>query len=178
MSKKVFIICSSPRKNGNSDSLAKEFSKGVIESGNEVKIINIRDLELNFCKGCLACHKINKCIINDDINSLLEEISNSDVLVFATPIYYYCVSGQLKTFLDRLNPLYGKDNKFKEVFLLASSEDTDIKSMDGAIKCIQGWIDCFEGVELSGIVRALGAGNIGEVSKEALLEAYEMGKSI
>ena len=178
MSKKVFIVCSSPRKNGNSDSLAKEFSKGAIESGNEVKIVNVRDLEVNFCTGCLACHKINKCVINDSVNSLLEEIKNSDVIVFATPIYYYCVSGQLKTFLDRLNPLYGKDNKFKEVFLLASSEDTDIKSMDGAIKCIQGWIDCFEGVELCGIIRALGAGKIGEVSKEALLEAYEMGKSI
>ncbi len=178
MSKKIFMVCSSPRRNGNSDSLAKEFAKGAIESGNQVKIINIRDIKLNFCIGCQTCHKTNKCVIDDSVNGMLEEIKSSDVLVFVTPIYYYCMSGQLKTFLDRLNPLYEKDNKFKEVFLLASAEDTDDKAMDGAIKGIQGWIDCYDGVELAGVVKALGAGTKFEVSKEALQEAYEMGKSV
>lgn len=178
MSKKIFIVCSSPRKNGNSDSLAKEFAKGAIESGNEVKVVSISDMKLNFCIGCMACRKLDKCIHNDSINDILDEVQSSDVLVFATPIYYYCMSGQLKTFLDRLNPLYHRKNNFKEVFLLASAEDDRDCAIDGAIKGVQGWVDCFDDVVLSGVVKALGANHVGEVSTEALTAAYEMGKSV
>lgn len=82
-------------------------------------------------------------------NELYNKISTADVLVFAAPpIYYYSMCGQLKTFLDRLNPLYASDNNFKEVYLLATAADSDETTMDGAIKEIQGWIECFEGVSL------------------------------
>lgn len=110
--KKIAIISSTPRKNGNSEILAEEFARGARESGNEVKRFDVRDIDLKFCRGCLACQKTSACVIDDGMNEICDEISGADVLVFATPVYYYSVSGQLKTFLDRLNPLFARENRF------------------------------------------------------------------
>ena len=106
-------------------------------------------------------------------------ISKMPVLVFATPVYYYAVSGQLKTFLDRLNPLYVRDNKFKEVYLLTTAADNDESAMDGAVKDLQGWIDCFNGVTLKGVIRGVGVTEKGAVNNTAFPEqAYNMGKNV
>ncbi|MGM9665282.1 MAG: flavodoxin family protein, partial [Eubacteriales bacterium] len=99
MSKKVIIISSSPRKNGNSDTLAAEFEKGAASAGNTVEKINVRELDLKFCIGCQFCQTHGTCVQKDSMNGLYEKIQNADVIVFATPVYYYAVSGQLKTFL-------------------------------------------------------------------------------
>ena len=104
MSKKLVLIYSSFRKNGNSERLAKEFERGAQESGLNVQSIFLRDLKYGFCRGCLACEKTYKCIQKDDIASVIDIVANADILAFATPVYYYSVSGQLKTFLDRMNP--------------------------------------------------------------------------
>lgn len=179
MSKNIVIISSTPRKNGNSEILAEAFEKGAKENGCNTKIIRLRELQLNFCKGCFYCQNNNKCIINDSVNNLLSDIQNADILVFATPIYYYEMTGQLKTFLDRLNPLYPRANKFKEVYLLATAADSDNSAMDGAIKGVQGWISCFEGVTLKGIIRGLNVNGVNEIKNlNAEQEAYKMGKSI
>ena len=176
MNKKIVVVSSTPRINGNSEILSKEFIKGAKESGNDVTLISIRDLNLKFCIGCLYCQSNGKCVLKDDMNNLYNSISEADVLVFATPIYYYSICGQLKTFLDRLNPLFNKDNKFKEVYLLATAADDDEHAMDGAVKEIQGWVDCFEGVKLSGVVRGIGVTKAGEIlNTKAINEVYEMG---
>lgn len=179
MNKKVLIVSSTPRKNGNSDVLAEAFARGAREAGNEVEKINVRDTDLRFCIGCLYCQTHDSCVIKDGMNELYERVQHAEVLVFATPIYYYEISGQLKTFLDRLNPLYPRENKFKDVYLLATAADEDKSAMDGAIKGLQGWISCFDGVRLAGVVYGVGADKIGEIeSTQAPTEAYEMGKSL
>ena len=176
--KKIVIVTSSPRKNGNSEVLAQNFAEGVKAAGNEVKFIAVRDIGLKFCTGCLYCQSHDKCVLDDGMNALYEDFQNADVLVFATPVYYYAVSGQLKTFLDRLNPLYIRENKFKEVYLLATSADDDKKAMDGAIKDIQGWIDCFDGVELKGVLCGVGVTEKGSINHTDFpKQAYEMGKN-
>lgn len=177
--KNVLIINSTFRKGGNSEALAKQFQKGAEEAGNTVNTVNLRNIDLKFCIGCLSCLKTGKCVHTDGVNDLLPIVKNADVLVFATPVYYYSLCGQLKTFLDRLNPLYGQDNKFKEVYLLTTAADTEKSAMDGTIKAVQGWIDCFNGVNLKGVVYGIGADAIGTVQKTAAFtEAYEMGKSV
>lgn len=179
MNKKVFIVSSTLRKNGNSDVLAEEFARGARENGNEVTKVNVRDMDLKFCIGCLSCNRTHKCVIRDGMNELYDIVQNSDVLVFATPVYYYAVCGQLKTFLDRLNPLFGRENKFKQVYLLATSAEAEKHAMDGSIKDIQGWIDCFDGVEFAGVIYGTGATAVGDIQNtNAPLQAYEMGKSI
>ncbi len=177
--KNIVIVNSTYRRGGNSEILAEQFKKGAEQSGNTVSTINLREMEPKFCIGCLSCQKTGKCVLKDGINELLPIVRNADVLVFATPVYYYSVSGQLKTFLDRLNPLYGRDIKFRQVYLLTTAADTEKCAMDGAIKSVQGWIDCFDGVELFGVVYGVGAEGIGAVrNTDAFTEAYEMGKSI
>lgn len=76
----------------------------------------------------------HRCVLNDDSQEIVSEIKESDVLVFATPVYYYEMSGQMKTLLDRCNPLYNSDYKFKEVYLMTSAAENEESAMDGALK--------------------------------------------
>ncbi len=178
--KKVLIISTSPRKNGNSEILADEFLKGCVDAGHYAEKISLYDKIINFCKGCLACQTTQTCVIKDDTSKIAEKMKNFDVLVFATPIYFYEMCGQMKTFLDRTNPLFPSDYKFTDIYLLASSADTSENSMDGAIKGLEGWIECFEKTSLKGVVKALGADAAGSVKTlpEVLQAAYNMGKNI
>ena len=94
MSKSVLIISTSPRKDGNSDTLAEEFAKGARETGNQVEKIVFYDKTIGFCKGCLACQKSLRCVIHDEADTIAQKMLTADVIVFATPIYYYemCVA--------------------------------------------------------------------------------------
>ena len=103
--KKVLVISSSLRLRSNSEALADEFIRGAAEAGNEVEKITLKDKEIHFCKGCLNCQKTQKCVIKDDTPAIVEKMHDADVIAFATPIYYYEMCGQLKTLLDRANPL-------------------------------------------------------------------------
>ena len=109
MSKKVLILSSSPRKDGNSETLAAAFAKGAREAGHQVETVYLREKQVGFCKGCLACLNLGHCVIQDDAVEIAAKMHDANVLVFATPVYYYCVSGQLKTMLDRANPLFDTD---------------------------------------------------------------------
>ena len=133
--KKIVIVSSTFRKNGNSELLAKQFEKGAQESGNSVQTIFLRDVKPQFCTGCLSCLNTGKCVLKDGVNALLPAVREADVLVFATPVYYYSMSGQLKTFLDRLNPLYGGENKFREVYL---RKTTDLPWKEPSAACRAG----------------------------------------
>lgn len=178
--KKVIVVYSSYRKGGNSELLAEEFAKGATDAGNTVERIFLRDLNINFCRGCLACQKIGKCVINDDLAKLIDVVRNADVLCFATPIYYYAISGQLKTFLDRMNPIFAIGHNFRDVYLITSANDTDPSAMDTAVSDIQGWCACFSGVSLAGVVRGNSTNNIGDIKKypNKLIEAYNLGKNL
>ena len=180
MSKKVVAILSSYRKNGNSETLANEFIKGAKEAKNDVEVIYLRDLSYGFCRGCFACLEAKHCVLNDDATKVMEKVRNADVLCFSTPIYYYAVSGQLKTFLDRMNPIYGAGHQFKDVYLLTASNDTDERAMDGAMKDVEGWVECFEGVTLKGVVKGTGTNDVGDIltHKDKLEEAYQLGKNV
>ena len=179
MSKKVLIISTSPRKNGNSEILADAFTRGAKEAGNIVEKISLYNKTVGFCKGCLACQKTHRCIIRDDVNEIIKKMFLTDVIVFATPVYFYEMCGQMKTLLDRSNPLFPSNYMFRELYLLATAADTEETAMDGVIKGLQGWIDCFEKVRLAKTIFAGGVGAIGEIKGHAALKnAYDMGRKI
>lgn len=180
MTKKVLLIGTSPRLNGNSNQILKEFEKGAKESGNETEIIYLADKTINFCKGCLACQKTLKCVINDDVKEIIEKMKTSDVIVWATPIYYYEMSGQMKTLIDRTNPLFADKYNFRDIYLIMTAADTGDYSGDGCIKGLQGWIDCFNKTTLKGIIKGFGLENPNDIQnrKEILIEAYEKGKNV
>lgn len=178
--KKVLVLSSSLRKGSNSETLAQEFAKGAAEAGNKVEVVSLRGKKIAFCTGCLACQKKGKCVIKDDANAITEKMKNAEVIVFATPIYYYEMSGQLKTMLDRANSLYSSDYKFREIYLLASAADTDKKAMNIAKRGISGWIACFGGVKFKGGICATGAENPGDVKERTTLlkKVYAMGSKV
>ncbi|MDO4345601.1 MAG: flavodoxin family protein [Eubacteriales bacterium] len=179
MSKKVLIISSSPRKKGNSETLAAAFAKGAQEAGNQVETVYLREKQYGFCKGCFACLKLGHCVLRDDAVEIAAKMHDADVLVFATPVYYYSVSGQLKTMLDRANPLYGTDYAFTKVYLLATAAEDEPETVEGTVKAVQGWVDCFERCELVDTVFAGGVNEAGEIAGHPALErAYQVGNEI
>ena len=138
MGKSVLIISTSPRKGDNSDALAKEFARGAQEAGNQVEKIELYNKTIGFCKGYLACQKSFRCVIHDDADTIAQKMLTADVIVFATPIYYYEMCGQMKTMLDWANPLYPADYAFRDIYLLAAAANTDKSAMDEAIKGLEG----------------------------------------
>ena len=179
MNKKVLIISSSPRKGGNSETLAAAFAEGAREAGHQVETVYLREKQIGFCKGCLACLKLGHCVIQDDAVEIAAKMHDADVLAFATPVYYYCVSGQLKTMLDRANPLFGTDYAFTKAYLLATAAEAEPETVEGAEKAIQGWVDCFDRCELAATVFAGGVNGIGDIARHPALDtAYQTGREI
>ena len=178
--KNILIISTSPRKGGNSEILADEFKRGALESGHNVEKICLYDKNIGFCKGCLVCQTTKNCVIEEDANAIGEKMLHADAIVFATPIYYYEMCGQMKTLLDRSNPIFPQKYAFRDIYLLAASADVDPASMDGAVKGLQGWIDCFSLTNLAGVVRGVGAAQPGDIrnSPSILQDAYQMGKNV
>ena len=179
MAKNVLIISATPRKGGNSELLAQAFADGAKDAGNEVEIIFLRDKNLLFCKGCLACQKTGRCILKDDAPEITGKMQAADVLVFATPIYYYSVSGQMKTMLDRSNPLYNSDYKFRDVYLLSTAAEDDPETPKITEQVLQGFIDCFPKARVAGTIFAGGVTNPGDIQNHpALKTAYDAGKAV
>ena len=176
--KRVTVITSSLRAKSTSKTLMNEMVKGLKEH-NEVKIIDISRMNLKYCIGCMTCQDTGKCVLNDDVKDVIEDVNSADTLIFVTPIYYYSISGQLKTFLDRMNPLYPReDRKFKEVYALFTCADDDPKATEKPTKAIEGWVECFDGVEYKGSYDGLALNDVGDIVEKDLKGAYEFGKNI
>lgn len=180
MDKKVIVISTSLRKGGNSDILADEFVRGAKDNGNNVEKINLAGKTIGFCRGCLACQRTQECVIKDDAVNIAEKVKEADIIVFATPIYYYEMSGQMKTLLDRLNPIFPSDYSFRDVYMIATAADDNPEAMNIAVEGLQGWIACFDKVKLSGVIRGVGVTDTGDVqyNKKLMSEAYKIGKAI
>lgn len=179
MNKNIFVISASPRKGGNSETLADEFIRGAKEVGNRVEKVCLYDKTIGFCKGCLACLKTHRCVTHDGADEIAQKMRDADVLVFATPIYYYEMCGQMKTMLDRANPLYGSDYRFREIYMLSAAAEDEEDAPARAENGLGGWIACFPKARLAGTVFAGGVDAMGAIKgHSALRKAYEMGKTV
>ena len=179
MKKNILILSTSPRKNGNSEMLAREFARGAEEAGHNVELLSLHDKTIGFCKGCLACQKTQRCVIHDDADAIVRKMKDAEVIAFATPIYFYEMCGQMKTLLDRANWLYSSDYRFTDIYLLTAAAEDETHVPERAKSGLTGWIDCFERARLAGSVFAGGVNGPGEISgHKALAQAYEMGKHV
>ena len=178
MSKRILVISTSPRRGGNSETLADEWIRGAREAGHDVEKLTLYDKTIGFCRGCLSCVKTRRCGIRDDAGAVVKKMGEADVIVFATPVYYYGMCGQMKTLLDRSNPLYSSDYRFRDIYLLAAAAEEESRTADGTVTGLQGWIDCFEKARLAGTVFAGGVTAPGDIQgRPALTQAYEMGRN-
>ena len=177
--KKVIVISTSLRAGSNSQVLAEQFAEGAKSAGNEVEFITLRGKEIKFCMGCLACQKIGKCVIKDDVNDIMDKVLEADVVCWATPIYYYEMSGQMKTLIDRMNAMYPKDYRFRDVYLLATATEDEEETPKRAETGLTGWIDCYPKSRLAGTLFCGGVTMPRDIEGNGKLqEAYKMGKNV
>ena len=177
--KKVIVISTSLRAGSNSQVLAEQFAEGAKSAGNEVEFITLRGKEIKFCMGCLACQKIGKCVIRDDVNDIMDKVLEADVVCWATPIYYYEMSGQMKTLIDRMNAMYPKDYRFRDVYLLATATEDEEETPKRAETGLTGWIDCYPKSRLAGTLFCGGVTMPRDIEGNGKLqEAYKMGKNV
>ena len=176
----VLVISTSLRAKSNSDILTERLIAGARDAGHQVEHISLKGKTIKFCIGCLACQKTQKCIQKDDAVEIAEKVKNADTLVFVTPIYYYEMSGQMKTLLDRMNPLYTSDYKFRRVYMLSTAAEDEESTPEKAVNGLQGWIDCFEKAEFAGTLFCGGINDPGEALEKAaeLEEAFQFGTKI
>ena len=175
--KKVLIISSSPRKKGNSDLLCDQFLQGAKEAGHRAEKIFLAKYNIGFCTGCGACNQTHRCVLKDDMEKLLNKMVSADVIVLATPIYFYSMCGQLKTFLDRCVPRYTEISD-KDFYFIVSAADTKKKNMLRTLEALRGFTeDCLDNPHEKGIIYGVGAWEKGEIKDtDAFEKAYQMGK--
>ncbi len=179
MNKKIVILSTSPRKGSNSHALAESFARGAAEAGNEVEIISLIGKQIGFCRGCFACQTTGRCVIKDDAVGIEQKVLDADVVVWATPIYYYEMSGQMKVLIDRLNPLFPKDYRFRDVYLLASASEDEDFVPQRAIEGLKGWVDCFERAKFRDCVFCGGVTDAGDIKgNPALQDAFRLGRNV
>ena len=107
MNKKVIVISSSPRIGGNSDTLCDEFVRGALDADNAAVKYNLEEIRFHSCKACMKCKTPEmKCFQEDGLAEVLDKMMEADVIVYATPIYYYSMCGTLKRFFDRCYPIF------------------------------------------------------------------------
>ena len=177
--KKAVVISTSLRAGSNSDALADKFIEGARAAGNEVEKISLIGKSIAFCKGCLACQKIGRCVINDDVNAIMEKVLQADVVCWATPIYYYEMSGQMKVLIDRMNAMYSLDYKFRDIYMLSTAAEDESEVPSRAEAGLTGWIDCYPKSRLAGKLFCGGVEGPREIEGNAKLqEAYELGRNI
>lgn len=178
MSKRVLILSGSPRNGGNSDLLCDEFARGAAESGNEVEKIRVAEKNIGFCRGCYACKESGKCVIKDDMADVLQKMIDADVIVLASPVYFYSIDAQLKAVIDRTVARW-LEVRDKEFYYIVTAADEEKTSAETTIACFRGYADCVEGAKEMGIIYGMGAYEKGEIKNHpAMNEAYEMGKRV
>jgi multimeric flavodoxin WrbA len=177
--KNVLIISASPRKNGNSDILCNQFAQGAEESGNNVEKIFLADKNIGYCCGCGVCNSTHKCVQKDDMAEILNKMVSADAIVLATPVYFYSMDGQMKTFIDRTVPRYTEISN-KDFYFIMTAADTEEESLERTMETFRGFTeDCLEGANEAGIIYGVGAWHAGEIKNtKAYDEAYQMGKSV
>lgn len=178
MAKKILVLSGSPRKGGNSDTLCDQFIKGAKEAGNEVEKMWIQGKKVAPCLACYYCkdHK-GECAIKDDMKEILDKMAIADVLVLSSPVYFYSISAQLKTVIDRTVARW-LEIKNKEFYYIITAAATDDTAKDCTLECMRGLAVCLEGSVEKGVIFGNGVYEKGEIENHPTMQqAYEMGKN-
>ena len=179
MSKNILVISASPRKGGNSDTLCDAFIRGAQESGNQAEKIFLAGKNIGYCIGCGVCNTTHKCVQKDDMAEILDKMVGADVIVLATPVYFYTMDAQMKTLIDRTVPRY-TEIRNKDFYFIVAAADTEQKMMERTMEGFRGFTqDCLTGAREKGIIYGTGAWQAGEIKgTPAVKQAYEMGRNV
>ena len=175
----ILIFSGSPRKNGNTDLLVEAFVKGASKK-HHVEVVSVHDHNVNPCMGCNACFKSkdNSCVQKDDMPLIYEKMSQADMLVIASPVYFYGLSAQLKAVIDRCHNPIRDTFPIKKMALLLVGAATLPELFDSILAQYQLCLNFFK-LEDAGRVLVRGVKDKGDIKTiDALNEAFELGQQI
>jgi len=178
-------VASSPRKNGNSTILAKKAAEGVAAAGGEVDFVNIGNMKIAPCTACDACRVSEEagCVIDDDMRPLYQKIKEAHGVVFASPVYWFNMSAQMKCFIDRTYAEHTDEGYAltgKDVGVILTYEDKDVY-VSGGVNALRSFMDIFAYVRANTVGMLYGsAGKAGDIQgdEKVLQEAYELGSKM
>lgn len=175
---KIVVLNGSPRKGGNTEMLANSFIKGA-SINNEVELISVTDYRVNPCIGCNSCfnREKNRCCQNDDMQIIYEKLMNAELVVIASPVYFYGLSAQLKAIIDRLHTPMRNEFKIKKLALILVGAAT-LPEMFDSIKIQYQLVLNFFHLEDAGVILSRGAKEKGEVNIEDIERAYLLGEAM
>lgn len=176
---RIVILVGSMRRGGNTDLLAKAFARGAAEH-NEVEVLSVADLHVRPCIGCNTCfaREGNACFQKDDMAEIYEKLRTADVLVVASPVYFYGISAELKAVIDRLHTPMRNTFRIKKLALLLVGAAT-LPELFDAIKMQYRLILNYFHLEDAGMVLVRGVKDKGDIKNtDALDEAFALGQTI
>lgn len=190
--KNILVVLDGGRPNGNTAQLSNSFVKGAEEAGNIVEIISLSKVEVRGCIGCNACRYEKPCIQKDGFNDLVPKIKAADLIVFASPLYFWTISSKLKAFIERFyciaqedaNPQYGRYEKYpaKDCALLMTSADDFFWTFEQAVSYYNFALINYIGFHNKGMVLAGGCGDTNgkpQIQETSHLDtAYRFGKTL
>lgn len=177
MSKNVLIVGGSPRKDGNSELLCKEFARGAKEAGHQTEYLSLAGKKIGFCIACGACAN-GTCPQKDDAAEIIQKMLAADVIVLATPVYFYTMSAQLKALIDRSVMVYPQIRD-KEFYFIMTMADTNSANFKGTLEALRGFLACCENSRECGMIEAPGVYQKGEILGTAFMEeSYRMGRNV
>jgi len=179
MSKNIVVVTGSPRANGNSEILADAFIKGARQSGHSVTVFHAGRMNIKGCLDCKYCFSHNgECVQNDDMQRVYPALRMADIVVFASPVYWYGLSSQIKALIDRMFAGCIRPYPIASIALLLTYGDTDPEVAAPAIshfKAISHYMDW----KIEGIIKQEGVKEAGEISgKKSLTDALDLGLNI
>jgi len=179
MSKTVLVLSATPRKGGNSDILCEQFVKGAQASGHQAEKIFLGDKMIGYCIGCETCMQNGGvCVQDDDMEEILQKMIDADVIVLATPVYFYSMDAQMKTLIDRTVARYTEIEN-KEFYFIATAAADDKKLLERTIEGLRGFTSCLNGAQERDVIYGTGVWEKGDIKKkETVNQAYEVGKRV
>ncbi len=182
MSKKIVTLNGSPRKKGNTSALVKSFTQGAESAGNSVAEFFLNDMNIHGCRGCFGGHSSRECpcVQKDDMDQIYPAVKEADVVVLASPLYYWNISGQIRTAFDRLFALEEGDGNLlrghdRASALLMAAEGNGFEDV------LRYYDHLMEHLRWKNLGHVLAGGNMdaGDIAgKTEIQQAYELGKSI
>lgn len=176
---KIAVLIGSPRKGGNTEILANAFINGATEN-HEIEVISAADVKVKGCTGCNFCYtdESHRCAQKDEMQTIYEKLTPAEVIVIATPVYFYGVSSQLKSIIDRLHNPIRNNFKVKKLVLLSVAADT-IPTVFDSVKTMYNSVLKYFSLEDGGVITVLGVEKKGDINGNiALKKAFELGKQL
>lgn len=175
---KVLAISASPRNHGNSDLLCDQFLKGAAEAGHTAEKVQLAEKNISPCLACGICCSGKPCVRQDDMAEVLEKVMEADVILLATPMYFYSMDAQMKLFIDRCYSRF-KEIRGKAFYLAVTAAAPDHAAVEGTLAGLRGFLRCLPDAEEKGVLYGTGAWDKGDILQHPAYEkAYQLGKAL